>query len=142
MQISKINQSVLFKGIAIDQDGLNYIKNEGGEVAIRKLFVARDEFANSKWELNISKNGYTLKSPTTKKTYAGPFSIKRSSKTGAERKETSQLIIRMDERNRAKYTVKFKDMFGVRQMYKAIKNSKGLDKMLLLLAALEGHIKL
>ena len=138
--ITKINSSFTFKGVTIQDGGLDYLKTQEGEVAVTKAQDAQKLFENSKWKLNISKDGYALKSPSTCKTYSGPFTVKKQFKTGAKREDTTALIVRMDKLNRIRYIIHFPDMKEVSKVYKAIKNSKGLDKMLLLLAVLEKHI--
>lgn len=139
MHINNI-QPVSFKGIAIQDGGLDYLREQEGELAVRKAQDAQKLFEASKWRLNISQNGYTFKSPSTLRTYEGPFTVKRLFKTGAKREDTTALIIRMDKLNRSRYIIHFPDMREVFRVYKTIKNSNGLDRMLLLLTVLEKHI--
>ena len=139
MNINHCNQTN-FCGIFYNQTGLKYVEKENGTDAIAKLQNAQQKFANSKWTMNINENGYTLVSPSTSKTYTGPFSIRKHSKMGALKTKVSQLIIRMDASNKSKYIVNFPDMTGVSKMYKAIKNASGLERMLLILTVLEKNI--
>ena len=139
MHLNFNSYSPNFLGIKLTSGGIDYVRNEGGESAVGLLNKAIDTYADSKWRLNIGKEGYSLTSPTTLKTYKGPFTVKKHSKTGAKREETSEIIIRMDESNRVKYPVKLKSMLDVRKIYKKIKTSDGIKQMLLLLSLLEGH---
>ncbi len=139
MSISNI-QPISFKGIAIQDGGFDYLREQEGELAVRKVQDAQKLFEASKWRLNISQDGYTLKSPSTMRTYTGPFTVKRLFKTGAKREDTTALIVRMDKLNRMRYTIHFPNMEEVSRVYKLIKNSQGLDRMLLLLTVLEKHI--
>lgn len=145
MNINSIN-TISFKGqhrqqgIVVQNGGMNYIMQEGGESAVARLNLAKEQFSNSQWQLGINENGYSLTSPSTRKTYTGPFSVKKLLKTGAKREHTTSLVVRMDKNNRTKFSVQLPAMSDVSKLYKAIKNSNGLEKMLLILSVLEKHI--
>ena len=128
------------EGIIVQQGGMDYIRQEGGETAVSRLNIAKEKFENSKWQLIVDEKGYTLTAPNTKKTHSGPFSVKRLLKKGAKREKTTSLVIRMDKLNRIKYPIELPDMKCVNKFYNAIKNSNGLEKMLLILSVLERHV--
>ena len=140
--ITPINSKpISFTGINMRSGGREFVEAEGGEEALARLNQAINEFADIKWNLNIGKNGYSLTSPTTFKTYEGPFSIKKHSKTGGNRTETSQIIVRMDKQNRVKYLVNLPNMQEVRKLYSKIRKTNGFEYMLLILSLLGGkHI--
>ena len=139
MHIQNI-QPVSFKGITVQNGGLDFVRQEGGELAVSKLNIAQGQFADSSWNLLVTENGYNLTSPSTNKTYFGPFSVKKRFIKGTKKEPTSTLVVRMDKSNRVKYPIELPDLKSLSKYYKAIKNSKGLEKMLLLLTVLEKHI--
>jgi hypothetical protein len=134
------NNNVQFKGIFIKNGGVEYVNSEGGQQALSKLNQAKQEYANSKWNLYVTNEGYTLESPN-KKTYKGPFSVKRLLKTGEARKNTTTLVIRMDKANRVKYSIYIPNKADLTKWYRQIKLGKGLDKMLNILTVLEKSFK-
>ena len=140
--ITPINSKPInFTGINMHNGGREFVEAEGGEEALARLNQAINEFSDIKWNLNVGKNGYSLTSPTTLKTYEGPFSIKKHSKTGVNGTETSQIIVRMDKQNRVKYLVNLPNMQEVRKLYSKIRKTTGFEYMLLILSLLGGkHI--
>jgi len=128
------------EGIIVQQGGMDYVRREGGETAVLRLNNAKEKFENSRWQLTVNEQGYTLTAPNTKKSHSGPFSVKRLLKKGAKREKTTSLVIRMDKLNRVKYPIELPNMNCVNKFYNAIKNSHGLEKMLLILSVLEKNI--
>ena len=134
----KINysQNTHFYGINIREGGEQFVHREGGESALSKLQLAKEKFNGGKWNLLIDSNGYTFESPQ-KKTYTGPFTVKRLFKTGEARNDTTKLVIRMDKANRKKFSVFIPGKANLDKWYKMIKTSQGLEKMLNILYVLE-----
>lgn len=130
------SQKTQFHGIHITNGGEEFVYREGGIGALSKLNLAKEKFKDSKWNLHIDNNGYLLESPK-KKTYVGPFSVKRIFLTGEARNSTTKLCIRMDKASRAKYSIFIPTKANLDKWYNLIKTSKGLDKMLNILTVLE-----
>ena len=128
------NQS--FKGIKVKDGGIELLKKEGSRALI-VVEQAKDECAKYKWHLNINPENYTLTSPSTKKTYNGPFSIKRHVKKNKNKPDEFTIIVRMNNGNSENYTVCYDSMEEVQSVYKSVKNSKGIEKMVKLLHILE-----
>ena len=76
MQVNNI-QSTTFGCVCVKDGGRQFLKDEGVINVNEKISSLENEFKDNKWHLEISKDGYALVSPTTCKTYMGPFSIKR-----------------------------------------------------------------
>lgn len=87
--------------------------------------------------MNIDSENYSLTSPTTKKTYFGPFSVKRHVKKNKEKADEYRIIVRMGNNNLEKYAINYDSMKEVQNVYKEVKNSYGIDKMINLLKILE-----
>ena len=135
------NKQPSFKCIKIEKGGIELLKKEG-TYAISKVEQVKDEFKQYKWHLNINPDSYSLTSPTTKKTYKGPFTIKRRIKKNINKPDEYKLIIRMNNNNREKFSVKFDSIEEVQKTYKSVKTSNGIDKMIKLLEILEKGLKL
>lgn len=130
-----------FGCIKIEKGGIDMLEKEGMHT-ISKIQQAAYDFSNFKWHLNIRQDSYTLTSPTTKKTYSGPFTVKRHIKKNLNKPDEYRLIIRMNDNNKENYAINFDSMAEVQSAYKSVKTSKGLDKMIKLLEILERGVKL
>ena len=133
------NQS--FNGIKVKDGGIELLKKEGSR-ALLLVEQAKDECAKYKWHININPENYTLTSPSTKKTYTGPFSVKRHVKKNKNKPDEFTIIVRMNDGNRENYTVSYDSMEEVQSVYKSVKNSMGIEKMVKLLHILERGFKL
>ena len=131
------NGNLSFKSVVIKDGGLNYVRNNDGNEAFQMLTDAESKYKKSNWRLIVDQNGYSLFSPTTCNTYTGPFSIKRHRKVDKENNVKEQLIIRTGENNKTKFVIDYPTREAVLSIYKKIKNSTGLSKMLMLFEALE-----
>ncbi len=135
MEIS--NKSNLYFGcLKIKNPEANILKKEGA-YAQRRFEVAKEQFKNFHWHLNAEEEHYSLTSPTTAKTYMGPYSIKRHYKKPSAKSGDYKLVITMNEKGTQKYTIPYEDASQMQQAYKAIKKNKGIDKMLKILEVLE-----
>jgi hypothetical protein len=103
------NNQPSFQCIRIKDGGIHLLKKEG-TYALNKVEQAKDEFRKYNWHLNIDSENYSLTSPTTKKTYFGPFSIKRHIKKNKNTPDEFQIIVRMSDNNMAKYAINFDNM--------------------------------
>lgn len=130
------NKNLYFSGITVKEGGFELLKKEGA-YAISKIEKAKDEFKKYNWHLNIDSENYSLTSPTTKKTYFGPFSVKRHVKKNKEKADEYRIIVRMGNNNLEKYAINYDSMKEVQNVYKEVKNSYGIDKMINLLKILE-----
>jgi hypothetical protein len=130
------NKNLYFSGITVKEGGVELLKKEGA-YAISKIEKAKDEFKKYNWHLNIDSENYSLTSPTTKKTYFGPFSVKRHVKKNKEKADEYRIIVRMGNNNLEKYAINYDSMKEVQNVYKEVKNSYGIDKMINLLKILE-----
>ena len=127
-------QRIAFKSINIKDE--NIVKEQYGQEYLDKLLEAKRDYSKYHWELNVDQNGYSLTSPTVYKTYCGPFSLKKRTKKNKDQ-INYQLIIRMDDKNRVKYPIDFATREETSLMYRLIKKSDGLQRMLLILKNLE-----
>ena len=130
------NNNYSFSGIKVKDGGFDLLKKEGN-YALLKVEEAQDKFGKYNWHLNIDSENYSLTSPTTKKTYFGPFTIKRHVKRNKDKADEYRIIVRMGNKNLEKYAVNYDSMQEVQSIYKEVKNSKGIDKMIKLLQILE-----
>lgn len=130
------NKNLYSSGITVKEGGVELLKKEGA-YAISKIEKAKDEFKKYNWHLNIDSENYSLTSPTTKKTYFGPFSVKRHVKKNKEKADEYRIIVRMGNNNLEKYAINYDSMKEVQNVYKEVKNSYGIDKMINLLKILE-----
>ena len=130
------SNSFSFNGIKVKDGGIDLLKKEG-TYALSKIEEAQDQFRKYNWHLNIDAEKYSLTSPTTKKTYFGPFSIKRHVKKNKDKDDEYRIIVRLGNNNLEKYTVNYDSMQEVQSIYKEVKNSYGVDKMIKLLQILE-----
>lgn len=130
------NNRCSFNGIKVKDGGIDLLRKEG-TYALRKVEEAQDSFRKYNWHLNIDSEQYSLTSPTTKKTYFGPFTVKRHVKKNKDKADEYRIIVRMGNNNMEKYAVNFDSMQEVQNIYKEVKNSKGIDKMIKLLQILE-----
>ena len=131
-QYSNYNQN--FNGINVRSTRM--FEKEGA-YAISRLEFLKDKFSKYKWCLNIDSDNYSLTSPTTKKTYKGPFTIKRHVIKKANRPDEYTVIVRMSDNKQERFSVNFDSPQDAFEAYKGIKKSSGLDKMIKLLEILE-----
>ena len=88
----KAINNISFKGV--------YINNNAGSAQTEgfSLQELQKKYEGYSWKLNILPDKYTLRSPSTSKTYEGPFSVKKHVARNSAKEERHQLIIRMGER--------------------------------------------
>lgn len=59
--------NISFKSIVIKDGGLNFIENNDGKDAVKKLVDSEAKYKDFNWNLIVNKDGYSLYSPMTKK---------------------------------------------------------------------------
>ena len=124
------NQSPSFGCVRLRDGGLDYVKKEGLS-SIRFLDEVKEGFKNFNWHLDIDSEGYKLTNPINKQTYKAPFKVIKHYSKG-------KLAILMKNINN--HTVSYSipcTNEEISLLYKAIKNSKGLEKMTKILKVLE-----
>ena len=131
------NTNLSFKSVIINNGGLDFVVQNDGKKAVQMLTEAQIKYRKSSWRLIVGDDGYQLYSPKTSNTYAGPFNVKKHRKTDKNNNVQEQLIIRTGENNRIKFIIDYPTRDAVVNIYKKIKNSAGLSKMLLLFEVLE-----
>ncbi len=136
MNISKI-QPTSFYGINLLPGGKEYVAKNEGASGVAALNTAMKEFGDTGWELNVSEQGYSLKSPTTKRTYTGPFSVRKKYKVDENNQMSTRIIVRMDEDNRVRFPILFSDKLDVIKIYRKFKGATGIKQLLILLSVLE-----
>ena len=139
MKINNLTTSPSFGSIKILEGGEKFLKqNDPNDFDI--IMKAKDEFANSKWDLEIGENGYFLTNSENKKTYSGPFTVKRHTrKHFLNPKITSQrILVNMKHGDKTTcYSIACSDEYVKEKVYQIIKRSKGAEKMLNIYRALE-----
>ena len=136
---TNINYQTNFQSIHLNKGGIEFLNKEGGINTVNRYHTIKDKFSSYKWHLNIDENGYSLVSPRESKTYVGPFSIKKMIKN--KNQFLPRIVFRMDDTGKKKYVVHCNSVEEVKNLYKKIKKAQGFEKMLLILASLENHIK-
>ena len=129
--------NISFKSIVIKDGGLNFIENNDGKDAVKKLVDSEAKYKDFNWNLIVNKDGYSLYSPMTKKTYAGEFFVRKHRKIENDNTVRDQLVIRTGEKNKNRFVIDYPSRTEVLKVYKNFKNAKGLSKMLILLEVLE-----
>ena len=136
MNIGKI-QPIAFQGVRVFPGGVEYVEKYEGDTGIEVLNNAIRDLEDTKWKLNVSRQGYSLTSPTTNRTYIGPFTVKKNYRADAKKQTSPRIIVRMDKNNRVKFPVSMSSKLDVINIYRKIKQSTGLKQLVLLLSVLE-----
>lgn len=130
------NNNLHFCGLKIKNYDSNILKKEGA-YAVQRFNAACEQFKNFHWHLNVEEDVYSLTSPTTSKTYTGPYGIKRHYKKTKQQNPDCKLVITMNDKGTQKFSIPYESQDEMQMAYKAIKRNKGIDKMLKILEVLE-----
>ena len=139
MNVNYITASPSFGSIKILEGGEKFLKqNDPKDFDI--IMNAKDEFADSKWHLEVRENGYIFLNPETKRTYTGPYTVKRHVRKHYQNpKLTSPRILvnmKLGEKTTC-YSIACTDDNIKEKAYQIIKHSKGAEKILNIFRALE-----
>ena len=125
------NQSPAFGCVRVKAGGAEFVEKEGKE-ALQILETAQEACKSFGWHLSVDDSGYSLIHPSDSKEYVAPFVPKR-------RFSVNKLAILMKNKNgnTVSYSILCTCKEEVSKLYKEIRNSKGIEKMLKILRALE-----
>ena len=120
-------------------EGMQFIKKDSPNV-IEKLDVIKNELSkHNYWDLMVDADGYKLAYAGTNKIYTVPFKPKKVLKDSTN----PRLLIRTSnsesKKNIISFPVFYNTMDEVKAAYHDIVHSSGLERMVLIVKALEGY---